>query len=41
MNEAIDTLKEDGTITELYEQYFDTEPPPSVLEGTNELLTND
>jgi polar amino acid transport system substrate-binding protein len=41
MNGALATLKEDGTITELYEQYFDTEPPPSVLEGTNELLTND
>jgi polar amino acid transport system substrate-binding protein len=38
MNEAIATLKEDGTIEDLYEQYFQTAPPPSVLEGTNELL---
>jgi polar amino acid transport system substrate-binding protein len=41
MNDAIDTLREDGTITDLYEEYFNTEPPPSVLEGTNEQLTND
>jgi polar amino acid transport system substrate-binding protein len=41
MNEALATIKEDGTITDLYEQYFATEPPDSVLEGTNDLLTND
>jgi polar amino acid transport system substrate-binding protein len=42
MNEALATLKEDGTITDLYAEYFGgAEPPPSVLEGTNELLTND
>jgi polar amino acid transport system substrate-binding protein len=41
MNEALATLKEDGTIDELYEQYFQTAPPPTVLEGTNEDLTND
>jgi polar amino acid transport system substrate-binding protein len=41
MNSALTTLKEDGTIADLYEQYFQTEPPPSVTEGTNELLTND
>jgi polar amino acid transport system substrate-binding protein len=41
MNEALATLKEDGTIDELYEQYFATTPPDTVLEGTNEDLTND
>jgi polar amino acid transport system substrate-binding protein len=41
MNEALATLKEDGTIDDLYEQYFQTAPPPTVLEGTNEDLTND
>jgi polar amino acid transport system substrate-binding protein len=38
MNEALATLKEDGTIESLYEQYFQTTPPDSVLTGTNELL---
>ncbi|MGH2953968.1 MAG: ABC transporter substrate-binding protein [Solirubrobacterales bacterium] len=42
MNEALATLKEDGTITDLYAEYFGgAEPPASVLEGTNELLTDD
>ena len=41
MNEALATIKEDGTMAELYETYFAGEPPPEVLEGTNELLTND
>jgi polar amino acid transport system substrate-binding protein len=41
MNEALATLKEDGTIDELYEQYFATAPPATVLEGTNEDLTDD
>lgn len=41
MNQALAELKEDGTITELYQQYFNTEPPASVLEGKNELLTDD
>ena len=36
VNEALTTLKEDGTITELYEKYFNAEPPASVLEGTHE-----
>jgi polar amino acid transport system substrate-binding protein len=40
MNEALATLKEDGTIDELYEKYFKTKPPSTVLEGTNEELTN-
>jgi polar amino acid transport system substrate-binding protein len=38
MNEALATLKEDGTIEDLYDEYFQTAPPSSVLEGTNELL---
>lgn len=41
MNEALATMKEDGTIDELYQEYFGVEPPPSVASGTNELLTND
>ena len=42
MNEAIATLKEDGTIEELYAKYFDgATPPPEVIDGTNELLTDD
>jgi polar amino acid transport system substrate-binding protein len=42
MNEALATLKEDGTMEELYEKYFATTPPPSVAAGsTNELLTDD
>ena len=41
MNQALAELKEDGTIAELYQEYFNTEPPASVLEGKNELLTND
>jgi polar amino acid transport system substrate-binding protein len=42
MNEALATLKEDGTIEELYAKYFDgAAPPEEVLSGTNELLTND
>jgi polar amino acid transport system substrate-binding protein len=41
MNDIIAKLKEDGTIEDLYQQYFQTEPPPSVLEGKNEQLTDD
>jgi polar amino acid transport system substrate-binding protein len=41
MNEQLATLKEDGTLAELYEKTFGSEPPTEVLEGTNELLTND
>jgi polar amino acid transport system substrate-binding protein len=41
MNEALATIKEDGTMAELYEKYFGTEPPTEVLDGKNELLTND
>jgi polar amino acid transport system substrate-binding protein len=41
MNEALAAIKEDGTMAELYEEYFGSEPPTEVLDGTNELLTND
>jgi len=42
MNEALATIKEDGTIEELYAEYFaGAAPPESVLTGTNELLTDD
>lgn len=41
MNDALAEIKADGTMAELYQKYFGTEPPAKVLEGTNELLTND
>jgi len=42
LNEALATLKEDGTMDGLYEEYFATGPPPSVAAGsTNEQLTDD
>jgi polar amino acid transport system substrate-binding protein len=41
MNEALATIKEDGTMAELYQEYFGSEPPPEILEGKNELLTDD
>jgi polar amino acid transport system substrate-binding protein len=34
VNGALTTLKDDGTIAELYEKYFSTDPPESVLSGT-------
>jgi polar amino acid transport system substrate-binding protein len=40
INGALVELKEDGTLDDLYEQYFSTTPPESV-EGENPLLTND
>ncbi len=36
VNEALAEIKDDGTIDELYEKYFKTEPPSEVLEGTHE-----
>ena len=36
MNEGLQTLKDNGTITELYEKYFKIEPPESVLTETHE-----
>src|SRR5919106_5280201 len=40
INEALATLKEDGTIEELYQKYFNSSSPASI-EGTNPLLTDD
>ena len=40
INEALATLKEDGTLEELYDEYFSTTPPESVL-GENPLLTDE
>lgn len=37
VNEALASLKEDGTITDLYQKYFKTDPPAAVLDGINEL----
>jgi polar amino acid transport system substrate-binding protein len=36
VNSALATLKEDGTMADLYEEYFSTEPPEAVLNGTTE-----
>lgn len=41
MNEALATIKEDGTLDDLYAQYFAGATPPQAVQGTNELLTND
>jgi len=34
MNGALVELKDDGTLADLYQQYFQTDPPASVLDGT-------
>lgn len=34
VNGALSDLKDDGTLTDLYQQYFKTDPPDSVLNGT-------
>lgn len=39
MNEALQTIKDDGTLNELYEEYFDTKAPEDLLSAKNELLT--
>jgi polar amino acid transport system substrate-binding protein len=36
INEALAEMKEDGTLTEIYQKYFKKDPPQSVLEGTHE-----
>ncbi len=41
MNEALATIKEDGTLADLYAKYFAGATPPESVLGTNELLTND
>jgi ABC-type amino acid transport substrate-binding protein len=33
---ALQTMKDDGTLTELYQKYFQTDPPDSVLKGTTD-----
>lgn len=33
VNSAMATLAEDGTLTDLYQQYFQTDPPESILSG--------
>ena len=41
VNGALQELKDDGTVDELYEKYFSTAPPESVASGDpNPLLTN-
>ncbi len=40
MNEALATIKEDGTLDELYAKYFDGATPPEAVLGTNELLND-
>jgi polar amino acid transport system substrate-binding protein len=41
MNEQLAAMKEDGTLAELYNKTFGSQPPAKLLESTNELLTND
>jgi ABC-type amino acid transport substrate-binding protein len=36
MNEALATIKEDGTLDALYQKYFKIKPPKSVTEGSTE-----
>ena len=36
VNQALQALKDDGTIADLYQQYFQTEPPESVMTGTTQ-----
>jgi polar amino acid transport system substrate-binding protein len=35
INKALQEMKDDGTIAELYQKYFKTDPPQSVLTGKN------
>lgn len=41
MDDALSTVKEDGTLESLYEEYFQAAPPESVLSNENPLLTDD
>jgi len=36
VNEALATVKEDGTLDEIYQEWFEKEAPPSVLDATHE-----
>jgi polar amino acid transport system substrate-binding protein len=38
VNDALAEIKEDGTLTRLYQKYFKKDPPQSVLQGKNDLL---
>ncbi|MEO8091223.1 MAG: transporter substrate-binding domain-containing protein [bacterium] len=37
VNDALAELKEDGTLNDLYQEYFSTDAPDNVINGTNEL----
>ncbi|MEO7198336.1 MAG: ABC transporter substrate-binding protein, partial [Solirubrobacterales bacterium] len=37
VNGALQELKDDGTLSDLYQQYFKIDPPETVLSGTNDL----
>ncbi len=39
MNGALKTMKDDGTIDDLYEKYFKTTPPPSVARAPTSCST--
>lgn len=41
MNESLATLKEDGTLADLYEKYFPGVEPSEAVLGENQLLTDD
>lgn len=41
MNDAIATLKDDGTLNDLHQKYFGLAVPETVLNNTNPLLTDD
>jgi polar amino acid transport system substrate-binding protein len=36
VDNALQTIKKDGTLTDLYQKYFQSDPPKSVLEGTTD-----
>jgi polar amino acid transport system substrate-binding protein len=36
VNDALATIKEDGTLAELYQRWFETDPPESVLTATHD-----
>ncbi len=36
VNDALEEIKDDGTLEDLYQRYIGVEPPDSVLEGTHE-----
>ena len=37
VNDALAEIKDDGTLADIYQRYFATEPPDSVLEGTTQV----